>query len=82
MRQRYQYSKIWDKIVEILHIYGARTIFLQLFVQKTLNLCIEKWILIYLGKIFIQKNTKGTMGKWYPFSTIWGETIVEILHIC
>ena len=37
-------------------------------------------IFVY-GPIFTHENIKGSMGKWYPYSTWWEQKIVEILHI-
>ena len=33
------------------------------------------------GPIFTQKNIKGTMGKYYLYSTRWGQNVVITLHI-
>ena len=69
------------KIVAIIHIYGARFIFL-LFCdhQDTESDYWEMEISVY-GKIFTHKNTKRSMVNQYPYSTRWEGNSVSILNI-
>ena len=71
------YSIKWGgNIAVILHIYGARAISLlfcvhQDFESDSCEICIS----IY-QPIFTQESRKGSMGQWYPDSTIWVKNIV------
>ena len=33
------------------------------------------------GILFTQKNHKGSLGQWYPYSTTWENKIVAIIYI-
>ena len=69
------------KILEILHIYGTRAVSL-LFCDNVDTEYEPRGTYIGVpGPIFIQKNTKGYIGQWYPYFTRRKGKIVAILHI-
>ena len=65
----------------IIHIYGARVIFLLLYDNQDTESESQEIEIDISGPIFTHKNTKGSMGQWYPYSTILEQNIVAIIHI-
>ena len=71
-----------EKSVAILHIYGARTIFLLFCYHQDTKSESRDIEICVAGPIFPQgKNTKGSIVKWYPYPKIWANNIVAIIHI-
>ena len=82
MRQLYPYYIISVKnIVAILHIYGARAIFLLFCDQQDTESKSRGTEIGVAGPIFTQKNIEGLMRQQYTYPTIWEKNIVAILHI-
>ena len=82
MGQKYLYPTIWEQnVVAILHIYRARAISL-LFCdhQDTKSESQDKEIDVP-RPIFTHNNIKISNGQWYPYSIIWEQNIVVIIHI-
>ena len=73
--------KMGEKIVVILHIYGARAISYYFLITQTLNLSNEKQKLVYLYQYPPIRNIKGYMGQKYLYSTIREKNIVVLIHI-
>ena len=77
----YTYSIKWVKnIVVILHIYGARDIFLLFCDHQDTES--ESWEMEIgvTGPLFTHKNIKGSMVQRYTYPTRWEKNIVVILH--
>ena len=65
-----------------IHIYGARAIFLLFCVhQDTGSESCEIEMRISQPIFTHKKNTKGSMGQQYPYSTRLEKNIVVIFHI-
>ena len=47
----------------------------------TLNMRTNKWKSTYPNQYVTRKNANISMGKWYPYSMIWVEIIVVIIHV-
>ena len=69
------------KIVVILHIYGALSIFLLFGNNKDSESESRDMEICATGKIFTGENLKGSMGQQCTHFTRWEKNIVEILHI-
>ena len=82
MIQRYPFSRIWEGvIVVILHISGARSIFLLCCDSKTPNMSKEKLIIAYLGKYPYRKKHQRLYGKILSIIYNMEEKYAAILHI-
>ena len=67
-------------IVTILHLYGARSIFILVCNYKDTQSESCEMIIGVAGPILTHKNIKKSMGKKYPYPTRLEETVVEIIH--
>ena len=68
------YSTIWEKnVVVILHIYGARAIFLLFYDHQDTESASTN--------INTEKNIKGYMGEQYPYPTRWVKNIVVFINV-